>query len=328
MKLRLIRRYEVPTFGNRENISSLECVFHDLENQAMLSEGSIYALKDFMLADNNLKFKTSVETIDEGHLFDIIGRVVSRCSLQTKDLAGRGTKLIDIVIEDFNHVRLSCTLWGVYADELVSFWIRNQMRLLSLFYNFVVLKPTKSGTFWVFGRIISIEAMGAWTYLSCDKCGSKFYGVGDKFTCQKCNLDEVSGQLRRCPIQSKYRKGQLHDQELRDSRRVSVDLYEEFGPKRRQRDLSKELKPSIIGRRGSHASTGRQKDAARAQRRHDPGATRAQARRDQASMQRGKKHPGRRGPGTEAARPHSRPPRRDPTEGGATEPVSRLYGRF
>ncbi|KAH6783377.1 hypothetical protein C2S52_008336 [Perilla frutescens var. hirtella] len=133
---------------------------------------------------------------------------------------------------------------------------------------------------------------------------------------------------RRCPIQSKYRRGQLHDQELRDSRRVSVDLYEESGPKRCQRDSSKELKPSIVGRRRSHTSAGRRKDAARAQRRRDPGATRGQTRRDRASMQRGEKYPGRCGPGTDAARPHSRPLRRDPTEGGATEPVSRLYGRF
>ncbi|KAH6807337.1 hypothetical protein C2S51_028445 [Perilla frutescens var. frutescens] len=238
-------------------------------------------LSNVMLADNNLKFKTSaaefkirfitktkvckvfdddfpnfmfsfkpfneligVETIDEGHLFDI-------------------------VIENFNHVRLSCTLWGVYADELVSFLdkesdeatiiilqfcraktykgevgVSNTFNVTKMLLNpnvpeveafkkglleasatrttdigqsslsrititndikrddiriipiaeFLELKT--SGTFWVFGRIISIEAMGAWEYLSCDKCGSKNYGVGDKFTCQKCNLDEVSGQLR------------------------------------------------------------------------------------------------------------------------------------
>ncbi|KAH6772779.1 hypothetical protein C2S51_011183 [Perilla frutescens var. frutescens] len=251
MKLRLIRRYEVSTFGNRENISSLECVFHDLEgnrihahikqpfikkNQAMLSEGSIYALKDFMLADNNLKFKTSaaefkirfitktkvcevfdddfpnfmfsfkpfnqligVETIDEGHLFDIIGRVVSRCSLQTKDLVGRGTKLIDIVLEDFKLLQASATrTTDIGQSSLSRITITNDIKRddskIIPIAEFLELKT--SGTFWVFGRIISIEAMGAWAYLSCDKCGSKIYGVGDKFTCQKCNLDEVSGQLR------------------------------------------------------------------------------------------------------------------------------------
>ncbi|KAH6797578.1 hypothetical protein C2S52_022132 [Perilla frutescens var. hirtella] len=76
------------------------------------------------------------------------------------------------------------------------FWTMNAMILLSLSYNFVVPKPTKSGTFWVFGTIISIEAMGAWAYLSCDTCGSKVHGVENNFTCQKCNLDEVSRHLR------------------------------------------------------------------------------------------------------------------------------------
>ncbi|KAH6793922.1 hypothetical protein C2S52_004399 [Perilla frutescens var. hirtella] len=295
MKLRLIRRYEVSTFGNRENISSLECVFHDLEgnrihahikqpfikkNQAMLSEGSIYALKDFMLADNNLKFKTSaaefkirfitktkvcevfdddfpnfmfsfkpfnqligVETIDEGHLFDIIGRVVSRCSLQTKDLVGRGTKLIDIVLEDFNHVRLSCTLWGVYADELVLCLDKESDEATIIILQFCHAKTYKgevgvSNTFNVTKMLLNpnfpeveafkkglLQASATRTtdigqsslsrititndikrddskiipiaeFLELKTCGSKIYGVGDKFTCQKCNLDEVSGQLR------------------------------------------------------------------------------------------------------------------------------------
>ncbi|KAH6775009.1 hypothetical protein C2S52_012570 [Perilla frutescens var. hirtella] len=172
MKLRLIHRYEVPSFGNKANILSLECVFHDNEIHFILY---------------NLYVDCSLH---------IIGRVVSRCSLQTKDLSGRATKLIDIVLEDFNHVRLPCTLWGVYADEVVSFLDDECNDPTIIILQFCRAKTYKgevgvSNAFNVTKMMVNpnVKEMEAF------KKG-KVHGVENNFTCQKCNLDEVSRHLR------------------------------------------------------------------------------------------------------------------------------------
>lgn len=74
LRLRLVRCYDVPVFRNRSQIASTECIFHDREGDRVhaslkgaamdtikpkLLEGHLYAVKDVIVADNRLKFKTT-----------------------------------------------------------------------------------------------------------------------------------------------------------------------------------------------------------------------------------------------------------------------------
>ncbi|XP_073138151.1 uncharacterized protein [Henckelia pumila] len=47
--------------------------------------------------------------------------MISRDNPKAKEINGRPTKLIDFAIEDLEHNKLPCTLWGNFVDEMMSF---------------------------------------------------------------------------------------------------------------------------------------------------------------------------------------------------------------
>lgn len=78
MRLRVVRAYQVPAFGNGNEVSSYEVIFHDKENQRIHAtikahamknlstipvEGRLYAVKDFLVAENRMKFRTTTTTM-------------------------------------------------------------------------------------------------------------------------------------------------------------------------------------------------------------------------------------------------------------------------
>ncbi|GER56404.1 replication protein A 70 kDa DNA-binding subunit [Striga asiatica] len=126
--------------------------------QNILKEGGLYAVKDFMVAESNPRYKTTpciykiifvqrtrvveifdisfpytmfefksfdqlidAQTVDESTLIDIIGRLACKYSSQHKEIQGRQSKLMDIILEDLQGLRLPCTLWGDYVDELTDY---------------------------------------------------------------------------------------------------------------------------------------------------------------------------------------------------------------
>ncbi|GER52504.1 replication protein A 70 kDa DNA-binding subunit [Striga asiatica] len=105
-----------------------------------LKEGKVYRLRDFIVENNSGKYKTSIfeyrikfygktkcteinersfpnfmfefksfeqltsaTHIDENHLFDVIGRVVSRQPPQIKEIDGRNSRFVEVVLEDLKY---------------------------------------------------------------------------------------------------------------------------------------------------------------------------------------------------------------------------------
>ncbi|KAL6550133.1 hypothetical protein OROMI_020621 [Orobanche minor] len=57
---------------------------------------------------------------DENLLIDVIGKIATLFSSQTREIEGHSTKVIDIILEYLENRQLTCTLWNEYADEIVS----------------------------------------------------------------------------------------------------------------------------------------------------------------------------------------------------------------
>ncbi|XP_057793067.1 replication protein A 70 kDa DNA-binding subunit B-like [Salvia miltiorrhiza] len=272
----------------------------------ILEQGNIYTIKDYVITTNNLKFKTTeckfkillfrqtriteleddtfpnhmfnfkafddvakMEEVQQASLFDLIGVIVSSYKPIEKDLNGKPTKLMDIVIEDLEGKTLSCTLWEQYADTMFEFlcsqpkmhvciilqycrptMFRGEVRITSSYHitniifdenvaeikemkeKFAVIhknrsisikmvkSPTfrtiedeindgisvlktiselaegKEGMFWIYGTILEIETLGAFTYLACKICLKKLKQDDDSFFCETCESFDVSGRLR------------------------------------------------------------------------------------------------------------------------------------
>ncbi|KAL3628673.1 hypothetical protein CASFOL_027719 [Castilleja foliolosa] len=116
-----------------------------------MQEGSVYIIKNFLVIDNTTSFRTTHHNhklkffrnttmsltdeefpshmynftpldqlqvdnlIDEVHLADVIGRVIS----YQKPFDGLKAKRMDFRIQDTNNNQLSCTLWEDYIDDLL-----------------------------------------------------------------------------------------------------------------------------------------------------------------------------------------------------------------
>ncbi|KAL3616156.1 hypothetical protein CASFOL_040013 [Castilleja foliolosa] len=116
-----------------------------------MQEGSVYIIKNFLVIDNTTSFRTTHHNhklkffgnitmsltdeefpshmynftpldqlqfdnlIDEVHLADVIGRVIS----YQKPFDGLKAKRMDFKIQDTNNNQLSCTLWEDYIDDLL-----------------------------------------------------------------------------------------------------------------------------------------------------------------------------------------------------------------
>ncbi|XP_073022293.1 uncharacterized protein [Primulina eburnea] len=63
----------------------------------------------------------NADVIDENELFDVIGKIIARDPPQNKEISGRATKLLDLVIEDLENNKLPCTLWGNFVDEIMAY---------------------------------------------------------------------------------------------------------------------------------------------------------------------------------------------------------------
>ncbi|KAL6529335.1 hypothetical protein OROGR_014958 [Orobanche gracilis] len=74
MRLRLIRRFDVPAYNNKNEVASFEFIFQDKEGDRVHAsarchamnflktkpiEGHLYTLKDFIVLENRSKFKTT-----------------------------------------------------------------------------------------------------------------------------------------------------------------------------------------------------------------------------------------------------------------------------
>ncbi|KAH6766839.1 hypothetical protein C2S52_017822 [Perilla frutescens var. hirtella] len=167
LKLRLIRCYE------NTNSYSMECIFHDREGVRIhvtilkanvekfkhrLIEGNVYALIDFVIGINVMKYKTTaslykiiifnqtrifevfhegfphhlyeiksfvdvanMENIGDAAMFDVIGTIVSTYRPLTREINGKLTKLMDLVLEDLDGNTINATLWENYADDMINF---------------------------------------------------------------------------------------------------------------------------------------------------------------------------------------------------------------
>ncbi|KAM7254016.1 hypothetical protein ACFE04_031698 [Oxalis oulophora] len=66
-----------------------------------------------------VNFSTILETDDLPHMIDIIGHVVEKTNIIEKEKNGKTFKYASIVIEDLEHTRLKCTLWGEFAETVI-----------------------------------------------------------------------------------------------------------------------------------------------------------------------------------------------------------------
>ncbi|KAH6778882.1 hypothetical protein C2S52_010119 [Perilla frutescens var. hirtella] len=130
IELRLIQWYE------NSNAFSLECIFHDREGQRIhmtipktniekfkdrLIEGNVYAIIDFVIGLNVMKYKTTVENIGDAAMFDVMGAIMSHYRPLTREINGKLTKLMDLVLEDLEGNTITATLWENYAEQMIDF---------------------------------------------------------------------------------------------------------------------------------------------------------------------------------------------------------------
>ncbi|KAH6764341.1 hypothetical protein C2S51_015590 [Perilla frutescens var. frutescens] len=167
LELRRIRCYE------NTNAFSMECIFHDREGvrihvtipkasvdkfKQRLIEGNVYALIDFVVGINVMKYKTTerlykiivfkqtrifqvfhaefmqqpyeintfndianMQNIGDAAMFDVVGTIVSHYRPLTKEINGKLTQLIYLVLEDLDGNTISVTLWETYAEEMIKF---------------------------------------------------------------------------------------------------------------------------------------------------------------------------------------------------------------
>ncbi|KZV17224.1 Replication protein A 70 kDa DNA-binding subunit [Dorcoceras hygrometricum] len=122
----------------------------------ILKEGHLFAIKNIIVAENRMKYKTTASKykinfitkthvceifddsfpsmmfdfksftnvknaeIEETMLFDVIGQVVARDSPQSKEFGGRETRLLYIVLHDYEDNKLSCTPWGDFVNDIMT----------------------------------------------------------------------------------------------------------------------------------------------------------------------------------------------------------------
>ncbi|KAH6822154.1 hypothetical protein C2S53_002029 [Perilla frutescens var. hirtella] len=127
LELRLIRCYE------NFNSGGVECIFHDRQAERIhvtipgsnsekfknrLIEGKfpkcLFELKT--LADI-----AQMENVGDSSMFDVIGAIVSHYRPQQKEINGKMTKLMDILLEDMAGNTITCTVWEHYVDEVIKF---------------------------------------------------------------------------------------------------------------------------------------------------------------------------------------------------------------
>ncbi|KAH6788027.1 hypothetical protein C2S52_007579 [Perilla frutescens var. hirtella] len=63
----------------------------------------------------------NMENMGDAALFDVMGTIVSHYRPFTREINGKPTKLIDLVLEDVDGNTITATLWENYAEEMIEF---------------------------------------------------------------------------------------------------------------------------------------------------------------------------------------------------------------
>ncbi|KAL3638565.1 hypothetical protein CASFOL_017936 [Castilleja foliolosa] len=100
-------------------LHNFKIIIHDQSIVVDIPEESFFP--DFMFNFSDFSDFVDPNTVNETHLFDVIGKVVEIHGAQERQFNGRSTRFIEIVLEDLSNQRLSCTLWGDYVDEMLGF---------------------------------------------------------------------------------------------------------------------------------------------------------------------------------------------------------------
>ncbi|KAH6802590.1 hypothetical protein C2S51_034036 [Perilla frutescens var. frutescens] len=123
-----------------------------------LIEGNVYVLIDFVIGINVMKYKTTaslykiiifnqsrlfevfhddfpnllyemkpfvdvanMEQLGDAHMFDVIGTIDSHYRPLTREINGKLTKLMDLVLEDLDGNTITVTLWEKHAEDMIDF---------------------------------------------------------------------------------------------------------------------------------------------------------------------------------------------------------------
>ncbi|KAH6782275.1 hypothetical protein C2S51_007568 [Perilla frutescens var. frutescens] len=188
LQLRLVRAYEIPAYGKNNEIKDYVCIFHDREGvriqatiqldlvdrfKSSLIEGNIYALKNVSVIN----------------IFGVVGGV---SGIQNTICNGRETKLIEFWLEDLD----------VTANTIGAISTSSTMNMVgNLEHEDVkniseITENNLIGSFWVYGKIVAIESVGSWYYLSCKKCSKKIIKVESGFYCERCKVKMEVGEYR------------------------------------------------------------------------------------------------------------------------------------
>ncbi|KAH6821262.1 hypothetical protein C2S53_017392 [Perilla frutescens var. hirtella] len=196
IKARLIRCYGVPSSNNRNELATFECIFHDVQGvrfQATVprssihlfkdkfEEGLFYALKNFAVAHNTSKYRTtthkykatimggthvrkesenenenfpkfiysfktfdevlSMDNIADAVPFDVIG-ILKHRSEPREVTNGSKKRVMDMILEDTEGKRLCCSLWEEYIDECI-----NQLNEQKEELNIIILQMCRPSVF-------------------------------------------------------------------------------------------------------------------------------------------------------------------------------------
>ncbi|KAH6776475.1 hypothetical protein C2S52_014036, partial [Perilla frutescens var. hirtella] len=123
-----------------------------------LIEGNVYVVVDFVIGLNVMKYKTTtcvykiivfqhtrifevfheefpqhlykiktfidianMKNIGDAAMFDVMGTIVSHYRPVTREINGKLTKLMNLVLEDLDGNTITATLWENYAEEMINF---------------------------------------------------------------------------------------------------------------------------------------------------------------------------------------------------------------
>ncbi|XP_019200248.1 PREDICTED: uncharacterized protein LOC109193875, partial [Ipomoea nil] len=192
-------------------------------------EGNVYGIRNFLCITNFFKYKTSTlrymikfkhdtivkhykritfpktlfrfktfpailskQDVDEKVLMDVIGRIVEIYSPLEKVICGRKTRLIDFVLED-----MRAKFMDNGEVRICSSFDATQLFFSHPCKEFVALKR-QLGEYWVAGRIVGVESLCDWYYISCktNSCKKKLSESGGMLYCAGCKNYWQEGVVR------------------------------------------------------------------------------------------------------------------------------------
>ncbi|KAH6771445.1 hypothetical protein C2S52_016248 [Perilla frutescens var. hirtella] len=241
LELRLIRCYE------NSNSGGMECIFHDRQAERIhvtipgsnfekfkqrLIEGSVYALIDFVIGMNIMKYRTTscihkiivfkhtrlfevfheefpkclfelkrfadiaqMDNVGDSSMFDVIGAIVSHYRPQQKEINRKMTKLMDILLEDLEGNTITCTVWEHYVDEVIKFLDSGPEAPVGIILQ--LCRASIFREFWIHDTIKSIESSNRFSFLACKECLKELQPQDEqKFFCEQCQTFDICGKSR------------------------------------------------------------------------------------------------------------------------------------